>query len=153
MSGTVKLPDDCARMIAQYPPRDAVGNPPTNLPADLRPRYSSCMALYRALNIREGKAPDAGLNKKAAPTTQTTTTGGGGKKRGSGQGLLPRAQRTFQPSAPKGQAQAVSETPAAGASEEGPNWKLIGLGVAVLALVGGGYWWSQRKAEPTEEEE
>jgi len=116
--------------------------------------YSSCLAVARGMAKREGTPLPTG--KASTTTTTTTGGGGGGKKRGSGQGLLPRDQRTtqqFQPSTPKGQAQAVSETPAAGVSEEGPNWKLIGLGVAVLALVGGGYWWSQQRAEPAEEEE
>jgi hypothetical protein len=143
-------------MIAQYPPRDAVGNPPANLPSNLRVRYSNCMATYRALNVRAGKAPEAGLSKSTTTTTTTTTTtGGGGKRRGSGQGLLPRAQRTtqqFQPSTPTEQAQTVSGGAAEGAAPEaGMNWKLIGLGVGVLALLGGGYWWSQKDTEPDAE--
>ena len=155
---TRKLPADCAAMIAQYPPRDAVGNPPANLPSNLRVRYSNCMATYRALNVRAGKSATEGLAKGTTTTTTTTTgggSGGGGKKRGSGQGLLPRAQRTtqqFQPSTPTEQAQAVAGGAAEGAAPaEGMNWKLIGLGVGVLALLGGGYWWSQRNVEPEAE--
>jgi len=113
--------------------------------------YSSCLAVARGMAKREGTPLPTGT----ASTTTTTTTGGGGKTRGSGQGLLPRAQRTtqqFQPSTPTEQAQTVSEGAAEGAAPEaGMNWKLIGLGVGVLALLGGGYWWSQRDTEPDAE--
>ena len=216
---TPTLPADCARMIAQYPSPDATGNPPANLPSNLRSRYSTCMLLWRAFNVRAGRAPtDGGTGTTTSTTTSTSTTGtttissqcaalfarygiqnenppglpqadgarysictlqwqtaniragrdpmdGGTGTSTTGTstsstttrtprkkyvgpravtpGLMPR--KKFQPSGGK-KKQAVSKTAPEGASE-GTNWKLIGLGVAVLALVGGGYWWSQQDDE------
>ena len=157
------LPADCAMMIAQYPPPDATGNPPANLPSNLRSRYSTCMMLWRAFNVRAGRDPlDGGTGTGTTSTTSTTTTSTSTGTSTTGTrtprkkfvgsrkvtpGLMPR--KKFQPSGGK-KKQAVSKTVPEVASA-GTNWKLIGLGVAVLALVGGGYWWSQRDDEDDEE--
>jgi hypothetical protein len=145
---TPTFPADCAALIAKYGAQNA---PPPGLSQAQAARYSTCVMLWRAFNVRAGRDPmDGGTGTTSTTgtsTTTSTTTRTPRKKyvgpRAATPDLMPR--KKFQPSG-GGKKQAVSETAPEGASE-GTNWKLIGLGVAVLGLVGGGYWWSQQDAE------
>ena len=51
---SVSLPADCAEMIAKYGAHNVA---PPGVPADKRARYSSCVATWRALNVRAGRDP------------------------------------------------------------------------------------------------